>query len=74
MINSVLNAPLLAELVDEIRPTGYSIAHGVYPDMTEHGWPRDDWPALWERIEGEGVLLTPGTSILVGYTILRYEV
>ncbi|OWY63080.1 hypothetical protein B7486_55020 [cyanobacterium TDX16] len=28
----------------------------------------------WERIEGEGVLLTPGTSILVGYTILRYEV
>jgi predicted component of type VI protein secretion system len=27
----------------------------------------------WERLQGEGVLLTPGTSILVGYTILRYE-
>jgi pSer/pThr/pTyr-binding forkhead associated (FHA) protein len=28
----------------------------------------------WERLAGEGVLLTPGTSILIGYTVLRYEV
>ncbi|WP_339924903.1 hypothetical protein [uncultured Cyclobacterium sp.] len=29
-----------------IRPVDHLIAFGVYPDMTEHGWDRDDWPAF----------------------------
>ena len=36
--------------VDEIRAIDHDIATGVYPDMTEHGWDTDDWPALYERI------------------------
>ncbi len=36
--------------VDQIRAVDYEIASGVYPDMTEHGWPRDDWPELYERV------------------------
>src|SRR4051812_20104910 len=34
---------------------------GVYPDMTEHGWERDEWPAIFERVIGADilVLLTP---------------
>jgi hypothetical protein len=30
--------------VNVIRAVDNEIATGVYPDMTEHGWERDDWP------------------------------
>ena len=33
--------------VEVIRPVDYDIANGVYPDMTEHGWTRDEWPAIF---------------------------
>ena len=36
--------------VDVIRAVDHDIATGVYPDMTEHGWPSDEWPALCERV------------------------
>jgi len=32
--------------VDLLRPIDYDIATGVYPDMTEHGWEKDDWPEI----------------------------
>ena len=32
--------------VDVIRAVDQDIATGVYPDMTEHGWASDAWPAL----------------------------
>src|SRR6056297_2357914 len=51
--------------VDEIRPVDHRIAFGVYPDMTEHGWERDDWPALWERIARARILVV-GTPIWLG--------
>jgi len=35
--------------VDHIRAIDHDIATGVYPDMTEHGWPTDEWPALYKR-------------------------
>ena len=30
--------------VDVVRAVDHDIATGVYADMTEHGWDRDDWP------------------------------
>jgi multimeric flavodoxin WrbA len=51
--------------VDGIRPVAHKVAFGVYPDMTEHGWERDDWPALWERIKGAHILVV-GTPIWLG--------
>ncbi|WP_349367771.1 NAD(P)H-dependent oxidoreductase [Salinarimonas sp.] len=51
--------------VDEIRPVDHAIAFGVYPDMTEHGRERDDWPALWARIAGAHILVV-GTPIWLG--------
>ena len=51
--------------VDVIRPTAHQIAFGVYPDMTEHGWERDDWPMLWKRIKAADVLVL-GTPIWLG--------
>ncbi len=44
-----------------IRAVDHEIATGVYPDMTEHGWERDDWPAIFEQIMAADilVLMTP---------------
>ena len=32
--------------VERIHADSHQIAFGVEPDMTEHGWERDDWPRL----------------------------
>ncbi len=40
-----------------IRPVDHDIAAGVYPDMTEHGWDRDEWPALYERVRRADILV-----------------
>ena len=47
--------------VDVVRAVDHEIASGVYPDMTEHGWERDEWPALYERVMAADilVLMTP---------------
>jgi multimeric flavodoxin WrbA len=47
--------------VDRIRAVDHDIATGVYPDMTEQGWARDEWPAIFERVMAADilVLLTP---------------
>jgi multimeric flavodoxin WrbA len=47
--------------VEVIRAVDYEIATGVWPDMTEHGWQRDDWPAIYQKVRTADilVLLTP---------------
>ncbi len=47
--------------VETIRAVDHDIASGVYPDMTEYGWERDDWPAIFARVMAADilVLLTP---------------
>lgn len=51
--------------VDEIRAVDHDIAPGVQPDMREHGWDNDDWPALTERILAADILVL-GTPIWLG--------
>jgi multimeric flavodoxin WrbA len=36
--------------VDVIRAVDHDIATGVWPDMTEHGWTSDEWPALYRDL------------------------
>lgn len=43
--------------VEEIRAVDHVIAPGVYPDMTEHGAERDDWPALFPRVMAADILV-----------------
>jgi multimeric flavodoxin WrbA len=43
--------------VEELRPVDHEIAVGVYPDMTEHGWERDDWPAIYEKVKAADILV-----------------
>jgi multimeric flavodoxin WrbA len=51
--------------VDRIHLLDHVVPPGVYPDMTEHGWPRDDWPRLWETIAAADILVV-GTPIWLG--------
>jgi len=43
--------------VDEIRAVDFDIASGVYPDMTEHGWEKDDWPEIYEKVMASDILI-----------------
>src|SRR4051812_32206300 len=43
--------------VDHIRAVDHVIATGVSPDMTEYGWERDDWPALYEQVVAADILV-----------------
>ncbi len=43
--------------VDVIRAVDHDIASGVWPDMTEHGWSVDEWPALFERVMAADILV-----------------
>ncbi|MEM7024496.1 MAG: NAD(P)H-dependent oxidoreductase [Pseudomonadota bacterium] len=43
--------------VDVLRPVDHDIAYGVYPDMTEHGWPKDAWPELYAKVEAADILV-----------------
>jgi multimeric flavodoxin WrbA len=43
--------------VETIRAVDHQIATGVYPDMTEHGWDVDEWPAIFEKVMAADVLV-----------------
>ena len=47
------------------RLTAYTLPPGVYPDMTEHGWPKDDWPALCKDVFAADIVIL-GTPIWLG--------
>lgn len=51
--------------VETVRPVDHQIAFGVYPDMTEHGWDRDDWPAIYEKVKKADILII-GAAIWLG--------
>ena len=51
--------------VDYLRPVDFTLPFGVYPDMTEHGWDKDDWPAIQEKVMAADILVI-GTPIWLG--------
>jgi multimeric flavodoxin WrbA len=51
--------------VQHVRAVDHEIAPGVQPDMTEHGFDRDDWPAIYELV-AEADILILGTPIWLG--------
>ncbi|HSX36753.1 MAG TPA: flavodoxin family protein [Patescibacteria group bacterium] len=36
------------------------IATGVWPDMSEHGWPNDEWPAIYKKVMQADILVLAG--------------
>ncbi len=51
--------------VTNFRPVDHDIAFGVYPDMTEHGWDVDEWPAIQDAVMAANILVI-GTPIWLG--------
>lgn len=51
--------------VDHIHMLAHQVPPGVYPDMTDHGWDRDDWPTLWDTIKAADILVV-GTPLWLG--------
>ena len=43
--------------VESVRAIDLDIATGVWPDMTEHGWERDDWPGVFEKVLAADILV-----------------
>ena len=43
--------------VEVLRPVDFNIAYGVYPNMAEHGWGKDDWPVIYEKVKGADMLI-----------------
>ena len=51
--------------VDYLRAVDLDLVPGVWPDMTDHGWERDDWPQLFERVMSSDILVI-GSPIWLG--------
>lgn len=51
--------------VEDIRLIDHDVATGVYPDMTEYGWDKDEWPELFKHIFDADILII-GTPIWLG--------
>ncbi|MDW7683706.1 MAG: flavodoxin family protein [Bacillota bacterium] len=51
--------------VEFLRMVDHNIAYGVYPDMREHGWYEDAWPAIYKKVLESNILVI-GTPIWLG--------
>lgn len=51
--------------VDVLRPVDYDIAYGVWGNMKEHGWAKDDWPEIYEKVKAAHILVI-ASSIWLG--------
>jgi len=51
--------------VEVLRPVDFDIPPGVYPDMREHGFSTDDWPALCKKVMAADILIL-ATPIWLG--------
>jgi multimeric flavodoxin WrbA len=46
--------------VDVLRAIDHDIATGVWPDMTEHDWHSDEWPAIYQKVLAADILILAG--------------
>lgn len=51
--------------VEHLHLVEHDCPPGIYPDMREHGWPADEWPAIWETVKAADILIV-GTPLWLG--------
>ena len=51
--------------VEVLRAVDHDIASGVWPDMSEHGWEKDDWPDISKKVMAADILVLT-SSIWLG--------
>ena len=52
-------------MVEHVHMLSHQVPPVVYPDMTEQGWDRDDWPSLWEKVKAAEILII-GSPLWLG--------
>jgi multimeric flavodoxin WrbA len=43
-----------------IRAVDHDIATGIYPDMREKGWDKDEWPKIYKKVLDADILVVAG--------------
>jgi multimeric flavodoxin WrbA len=43
--------------VNVLRPVDHDIAYGVYPDMTQRGWEKDEWTGIYPLVKAADILV-----------------
>lgn len=51
--------------VEILRPVDFDIPPGVYPDMRQKGWNKDDWPMIFAKVKKADILVL-GSPIWLG--------
>ena len=51
--------------VELLRAVDFDIAYGVYPDMTQYGWDKDDWVGIYEKVKAANIVVI-GSPIWLG--------
>jgi len=56
----------LGARTDVLRAVDYTIPPGVYPDMREHGWAKDDFPRLYSELIAPAHIVVLATPVWLG--------
>ena len=51
--------------VTSFHMVNHSVPPGVYPDMTEYGYDKDEWPEIWKTVREADILII-GTPLWLG--------
>lgn len=51
--------------VEHIHLAAHDVPPGVYPDMRQHGWENDEWPAIWPKVLAADILVV-GSPLWLG--------
>jgi multimeric flavodoxin WrbA len=51
--------------VEILHLASHDVPPGVYPDMTKHGWEKDEWPMIWQKVKAAEILVV-GTPLWLG--------
>jgi multimeric flavodoxin WrbA len=51
--------------VEHLHMLSFQVPPGVYSDMTDHGWDKDDWPNIWKKVLAADILVI-GTPLWLG--------
>ncbi len=62
-VEAILHAQRVA--VEHLHLAALEIPPGIYPDMTQHGWPADPWPRIWPTVRDADICVI-GTPLWLG--------
>jgi multimeric flavodoxin WrbA len=51
--------------VECVHLASHQVPPGVYPDMTKHGWDKDEWTEIWPKVKAADILVV-GTPLWLG--------